>query len=369
MSQDIFWLLILGAPVAVTIGLFLLAHRLEKKFPTPEKRILLSFWTGVLGLVPGLANSEVISSSGSFINLGQSPDQGWPFYWWGADGLGLIGISIPMLADILVVAGIAYLGFSLVSRLNPSINAKLKKELYAFLILLFAMTPVWVNLSEILHNVDTAGTITHTSTMSQEQLDYWMKKNAGPLMNSIQLKECTGFQLVPSQTFPETMDIHFSVKVMSREPEGFRIADYGIGGKILDDVGDPMGDPRHNYTYSTDDLMRNGVLRPGEFVAAGEKEVRLIFPIKITAESLNINQPGPYKMIVTVGRITVFDGDWNIHISRDEIGYARDTLGFSDKNLKLECQTPPYTFKDLGVFVDTTPPPPNSTEVDPTKTP
>ena len=335
------WIFILVCgPVPLAIGLIFLVRWLEKRFPNLKKRITLSLWTGVLGLAPGLANSDITNFGGGFINLGRNPDQGWPFFWGGAEGLGLFIVPAAILGDVLVVAGVAFVGFSLFSRIGPTLNSKLERMLYFFLMIGFALLPVWVNLPAILQNMYIMGTPTHTTQeMTDDQYHHWVQRAAKPVMNSIQLEECTNFQLVPSQEHPGSKNIQFTVNAKFIKPDRFPISIYSIGADIVDDSGNPIA--------QNDPIFQNWGEAP-EFLLYAQGH----------NGSKSIDRPGPYKIVVSVGSLIVTDLDWGttMNFDNDAMKYGR-SIGISDEKLKLECQSPPYTLEDLGLSSVPTPTP------------
>jgi hypothetical protein len=343
-------IVMLPTAIMITICLKLMTRGVDRRRPRFKRWVLFSFLAGIFGLYPGLLNSRVVSPPMGFdffSNL--DPSQGWPFYWAGAQGLTAVFMFIPILGDVLVVTLIAFIGFSLISLFLSEVRPNRELAIDLGLAIIFAATPMLFSLPLVLFNLEKVGSATHTTyQMSDQELRFWLNKNAGPVMNSIQLERCSGFQLVPSQNrvFPGVRDIQVSFTAIFKKATDFKLSNYGIDGQLFDLEGNPMGDPQYNHTYS-------GADDPPKFPNSGQQQLTQVFPVAPpTLTRLNIDKPGPYRMIFTVSNIYVSDGAWDGSIlagPNQGMVYARDTLGFSDKKFSLQCETPAYTLAELGI--------------------
>ena len=328
------WLLLLLpiVPIALILAVFLLAHKRERHLPFIERKLSLSLWVGLFSLIPGLIHVEH-RSAGSMLAFSLESGteiRGWPLYWWGYTGIGLLWAPLSFLADMGLVAGIALICFSLVGLLDRRIPDRVsKKDMYPLLALAIGLTPLWGAPLLDAYNA-------YREDEWYQQREAWLDQNAESVINFIQLEQCSNFALVPSTEHPGIMNIKVSVTIKVNEPYEFEIhaeiqemADDGIVTIVRDGRGWQPSQGMHTIEF-------------------------ILHPISVVLERVDIHRPGPYQIVVFVRRINRLEGGYYQSFMQTQFDYARESLGISGDNLRLECESPPYTLADLGLPIEPT---------------
>ncbi|MBN1430790.1 MAG: hypothetical protein JXB07_20640 [Anaerolineae bacterium] len=328
------WLLLPIIPIVLILTMFLVAHRQERELPAIERRVSLSLWVGLLSLVPGLMYARHLQGGSllafSFENATEV--RGWPLPWWGYQGVfSLLWVPLALLADMGLVAVIALICFGLAGVLKRRIPWWTSKasSVYPLLAIVLVFFPLYGALSAELYN-------TLQEEGSHRQYVAWVERNAETVIGSIQLEQCNGFALVPSREHPGTMNIQVSVTARVNESHVFELSAH-------------IQETRGNRVTS----IVKGSLK--QQLPAGEHLLEfIIHPVDVDSDYVRVDKPGPYEILVIANRISVADGGYGGFFEWEEFVYAYDNLGISGENLRLECQSPPYTLADLGLPISPT---------------
>jgi len=318
ISGEIILVLLIGVPLLLIPGVFVLAHFVGKRAAEAGKLISRSWLIGILGLIPGLAVVTHHQYQGCLdICLETASEtRGWPFSWLGYNGIGKLGAPLAVLGNIIVIALIYALASRIVSK--RQLNGLPTKAGIVIVALVVALFPFW------------GGTIINTVMDAQQQraVDQ-AEQRVDQDTDTIQLQQCTNFVLVPSLKYPGIQDIQVTVVAHVSTPEYYAVQ------ARLQDLQQKRIDA---WTYT-------GVNKTAD---AGEQHLHFIFePIyhKYNAPALiSFTESGPYTIEFYVS--TIRQG-WES--AQDQINIDGALEDRAVKNLVLDCQTPPYTLEDLGV--------------------
>jgi hypothetical protein len=126
MIDILLWFLLLGIPVLLIPGIFILARILTKKHPRFGKLLSLSWLIGIAGLLPGLLHVVDYQPGGCLDICFETTTEarGWPIDWLGHNGIGVLFIPMSILGDICVVALIAFIILGSVTLLKTTPRAE-----------------------------------------------------------------------------------------------------------------------------------------------------------------------------------------------------------------------------------------------------
>lgn len=303
---------------------------------------------GIISLLPGLTFVTKYLNDGCLDICLETTDatRGWPFGWFGFNGLGNLFVPLYILGDIVAVA-LPFTLAAVILALLPirwNDNSRAKSNVFLILVLVFVLLPLWggssiSNLASNLYN-------DYKSAQPQKNLNI-RAQHAKQEVNSIQLQQCSDFMLVLSTEYPGIKNIQVSVLVKVNTPHYYEITA-------------SLREPGQNGVYgaAADDTVN---------LQLGAGEQHLVFLLRPIVTAMNrpiimFQQSGPYHVQVFVNIIRIQGwGDLTSGVNAGDFYYAQQYAGIIDsswrQNLILNCPSPAYTLDDLGVSTFPTPTP------------